>query len=103
MDTISAISPTGILENPNLKNELKIFPNPTQGSATFEFRINENARVKLDVYSMTGQRIIQIYNGDVQAGVTQTVLFDQTLPTGLYPCVLSWNGKIITLKFAVTQ
>ena len=103
MDTISATSPTGILENPNLKNELKIFPNPTQGSATFEFRINENARVKLDVYSMTGQRIIQIYNGDVQAGVTQTVLFDQILPTGLYPCVLSWNGKTITVKLAVTQ
>ena len=103
MDSISAISPTVIADNPNLNCELRVFPNPTQSLATFEFRIGENAHVKLDIYSMTGQRIMQIYNADVQAGVTQSVLFDQLLPTGLYPCVLSWNGKIITVKLAVTQ
>ena len=103
MDSISAISQSGIPGNSVLSSELRVFPNPAQGLATFEFRIGENAHAKLDIYSLSGQRIMQIYNANVQAGVIQSVLFDQILPAGLYLCVLSWNGKIITVKLAVTK
>ena len=102
-DSIVATSIPVIAESAVLTNELKLFPNPTQGPATFIFRISENARAKLDIYSLTGQHILQVYNGDVIAGMPQTVLFEQLLPTGIYLCVLSWNGKIITLKLAVAQ
>ena len=102
-DSIVATSIPVIAESAVPTNELKLFPNPTQGPATFIFRISENARAKLDIYSLTGQHILQVYNGDVIEGVPQTVLFEQLLPTGIYLCVLSWNGKIITLKLAVAQ
>ena len=38
-------------------NELIVYPNPTAGSATFEFHISENAKVLLDIFSMAGQHI----------------------------------------------
>ena len=85
----------------NLTNEFKVYPNPSSGPAIFEFRIGENAHVKLDIFSMNGSRVARVYEGDVEAGIPQTALFEQYLPSGLYPCVLQYNGKMITLKFAV--
>ena len=50
---------------------------------------------------MNGSRVARVYEGDVEAGIPQTALYEQYLPTGLYPCILQYNGKMITLKFAV--
>ena len=100
-DTLIVLNPPVKPALLDLTNEFKVFPNPTAGPAIFEFRISENAHVKLDIFSMNGSRLARIYDGDLEAGVPQTALFEQYLPTGLYPCILQYNGKILTLKFAV--
>ena len=100
-DTLIVLNPPVKPALLDLTNEFKVFPNPTAGPAIFEFRIGENAHVKLDIFSMNGSRLARIYDGDLEAGVPQTALFEQYLPTGLYPCILQYNGKILTLKFAV--
>ena len=85
------------------KSELKVYPNPTSGQATFEFGITENARVTLDVYSITGQHIARIFDASMDSGIRQKVLFDQALSTGTYPCIMRWNGQMITVKLVITQ
>ncbi len=86
-----------------LKNDLQVYPNPTQGQATFELQTDQKANVKLDIYSVNGQLIERIFEGDTEAGIIQTVLFSRTLSAGIYPCVMSWNGKSITVKLVVIK
>jgi hypothetical protein len=86
-----------------LENELNVYPNPTSGIAIFEFRIDENARVKLDIFSLNGKHIDRIFNADALAGIIQTVRFDHSLPTGIYPCVLRWKGRMISIKLVIKK
>ena len=102
-DTLVVINPPVNPIELNLTREFKVYPNPSSGPAIFEFRIGENAWVMLDIYSINGQHMAHVYEGDVEAGIPQTALFEQYLPTGVYACVLSWKGKITTLKFVVTH
>ena len=81
------------------KNDLKVFPNPTLGQITFEFQINENAKVTLDLSSISGQQIARIFDTDVKAGITQTVIFGQLHTPGVYLYALRWNNQKITGKF----
>ncbi len=85
------------------KNELTIYPNPTRGSATFEFLINEDAKVTLDIFSLTGQRIAGIFDTTVEAGSRHTIPFNQILTPGVYPCILRWKGQMISTKLMVTR
>ena len=97
----SVNTPVQTFDLPAQKDELNVYPNPSSGSATFEFRLSENARVKLDIYTLNGQLVSRIFDGDVEAGIVRTAHFEQYLPTGLYPCVLHYNRKKLTLKFLV--
>ena len=86
---------------PDLKSELTVYPNPTSGSATFVFQLDENARAMVDIFSVSGQHIVTIFNSELEAGKIHNLLFDQSLPSGIYPCTLRWNGKMITVKLVV--
>ena len=95
----SAQIPGGILSDSQLaNNELKVYPNPTTGPVTFEFRVNQSSNATLDLSTITGQGVARIFNGNVEAGISQTAKFDQTLSPGVYICTLRWNDQMITQK-----
>ena len=96
-------SPAQIIEILAPKNKLNVYPNPTSGSTTFEFQVNENAKVMLDIFSVSGQHIARIFDADVTSGASQSVKFDQSLPTGIYPCLLRWKMKMITVKLVIKK
>ncbi len=98
----SSTSPE-ILQVTPANNELKVFPNPTVSSTTFEFQIGNNSNVKLDIFSMAGQRIARIFDAEVEGGIIQTVYFQKSLPSGMYTCVMRWGGKMLTKKLIVRQ
>jgi len=98
-----SVDTTATFNLPKIQNELNVYPNPTFGSATFTFQINENARVRLDIYSVNGLLIARVFDGDAEAGIAQSVKFNQSLSTGIYPCILRWNGKMITVKLVIVQ
>jgi len=99
----ASVDTTATINLPKIQNELNVYPNPTFGSATFTFQINENARVRLDIYSVNGLLIARAFDGDAEAGIAQSVKFNQTLSTGIYPCILRWNEKMITVKLVIVQ
>jgi len=78
--------------------DLKVYPNPSSGPVTFEFRINDNAKTTLDIFGVSGKRIARIFDANVESSVIQTVHFDESLPSGIYVYVLKWNDQVITGK-----
>lgn len=105
-DTINqaaATIPVTLLDITPGNSQLLIYPNPTLGQANLEFRISNDAHVTLDIVSMSGHRITRIFDADLVAGISQTVLLQQALPTGVYFCVMRWNGKMITEKLVIMK
>jgi hypothetical protein len=82
-------------------NELKVYPNPAAGQATFEFQIDKNDHVTLEIYSVSGQQMARIFDAQTEAGIPQKVSFQQSLPTGIYSCVMRWSGKMISTKLII--
>ena len=101
--TLKSASIEGPEPGPIVKNELKVYPNPTSGAVNFEFQITENARVTLDIITMIGTPIDRVFDADVEAGETHIELFDKAIPTGVYFYQMKWNDQIITGKFIKTN
>ena len=83
-------------------------PNPTAAGAMFRFSIAAPGPVKLDLYSVTGQRVRTIAEGTFQAG-EHGVSWDGTgedgrrLPPGVYFANLRANASSHTQRILVTQ
>jgi len=83
--------------------ELKVYPNPNIGVANFDFQIDKNSDVKLEIFSITGQFIARVFEAEVEAGTVQNVLYQHSLPTGVYYCVMRWSEKMMTSKLIVLK
>lgn len=72
--------------------ETKLFPNPTADQSTFSIYIHEPAQFLIEVYSSSGQKIIEIWNGELSEGRHEfnVDLFDYQ--TGMY-FVKVWSEK----------
>jgi len=64
----------------------KVFPNPTSEFCTIEFAVADyTSAVTVDVYSMNGEKVAELFRGDVNGGEIKRVHFDATkLATGIY-------------------
>ena len=85
------------------QGEIGLYPNPVSGPAIFKFQISENARVIIELSSLTGQRIATIFNQDVEGGITQTIVYPQMLQSGIYPYQMRWNNHILQGKMVVIR
>jgi len=48
--------------------ETKLFPNPTNGVADFSIYVNQPAQFRIEIYSITGQKINELHNGELSEG-----------------------------------
>jgi hypothetical protein len=84
-----------------IESSLKAYPNPSTGPVNFEFVVDADARVIMDLYTVSGARVATIFNADVPAGVNQTVQFSDNLAEGTYIYILRWNDKKMTGKLII--
>jgi len=57
-----------------------VFPNPASGIANIQVMISSAGYVTLELYSMTGMMIDELFNDYISAGITEA-----SIDTGLYP------------------
>lgn len=60
------------------------YPNPFNPSTTIRFELPEATSVSLEVYSVTGQRVATLVDGDLPAGMHQAVFNANGLASGMY-------------------
>jgi len=79
------------------------YPNPFRGAATIEFTIASPARVRLEIFDVTGRRVAVLANGDRPAG-THTARWDaRRASSGLYFCRLEAAGSVSTRKLVLMR
>ncbi len=78
---------------------VKAYPNPLQELLTMEFRVAEpNTQVKGAIYTLNGEKVATVLNGERQVGDHQVVFPVDNLVAGLYLYKLQIGSEIKTGK-----
>jgi hypothetical protein len=75
-------------------------PNPANTSALFRYTLPQPASVKLDIYSMLGEKIMSLDDGLRSAGTYTLPWSVESIAQGVYSCRLQVDGqtKILLLR-----
>ncbi|MFH1756195.1 MAG: T9SS type A sorting domain-containing protein, partial [Candidatus Latescibacterota bacterium] len=74
-DDTPEVDATGLLQN---------YPNPFNPTTTITFNLEEPSYVRLDVFSVTGERVASLVNGTKGAGQHHVKFDASRLSTGIY-------------------
>jgi hypothetical protein len=77
--------------------DFSIYPNPAGSFVTFEFAESENSSANIDIYNMSGQRLLQF---NVEAGASVDV---STLQEGVYLAVIRTGKKSAYRKMVISK
>jgi hypothetical protein len=84
--------------------QLQAAPNPFHNQTTVTFTAQESGRAVLDLYDLQGQRLQQVFNGEVQAGESQKAEVNGSrLGQGLYLLRLVNGSKVQNLKIMIQK
>ncbi len=86
------------------QKQFNIFPNPSNGAFTIEYELRSQTAIEIAVYDMTGSLVKQIVKPmKQQSGIYQMPINLTDLPSGIYVCKLSKDGKMETKQVVVTK
>jgi subtilisin-like proprotein convertase family protein len=80
-----------------------VYPNPSKGNATIEYKINSDMEVELGIYNILGVEISGIINNKQTAGTYKYNINDTHLSSGVYFIVLKTNGNTNIHKIIITE
>lgn len=79
------------------------FPNPFSEETTIAYQVHEETRVRLSVWSLTGQRVATLLDERQSAGHKKVTFRSQDLSSGTYFVRLRAGGKTYTHKMALVK
>jgi hypothetical protein len=70
------------------------YPNPYNPTTTFEFTVAKNGLTTLKVFTLLGEEIATIFEGEAEAGRAYRATFNAAaLPSGMYFARLEFGGE----------
>jgi hypothetical protein len=95
--------PLGIGPKPGSRNTFveQIYPNPVNRKTTVSVFLESSSRVSIEISNVTGQQLLTIDEGMVQAGTHEFSLNCGQLNPGIYFCSLTINGNSYTKKMII--
>jgi uncharacterized protein (TIGR02145 family) len=80
------------------------YPNPFNPTTMIDFTLANDGRVLLKVYDVLGREVATLVNGELRAGVLQSVPFDASnLVSGMYYYRLESGGNALVKKLALLR
>lgn len=76
------VSSVALIENAAAK--LDVFPNPVRDQASLEYELNEAQNIRIAMYSLTGQLLDELYNGQTLGGKHTMQINTADLSPGMY-------------------
>ena len=102
------LMPAGPVSLPEYFELSQNFPNPFNASTRFIFKVPVASRIKVEIYTLLGQRIRTLVS-DFRAPGVYSFLFDgrdhrgQPLSSGLYLCQMTAENFQQTIKFTLVR
>ena len=82
---------------------VNLYPNPVSQEATIDVNLNEATIVSVNVYDITGKVVANVYEGQMDAGITTLKVNVSNLESGIYFTTISSSSAIRTLKMVVVK
>ncbi len=92
--TINSIGSTDLLSDIKLAN----YPNPFTTTTNIYYNIPHSSFVKVEIYDLSGRKIISLVSENQQSGSHEIVLDGSDLRQGTYICKLSVDGRQKVLR-----
>lgn len=98
---------TSVFENVSKQtsniNVGSIYPNPAKEYAVIDFSLLNNANVKINVYNMSGLKVCNVYQGQLNSGSHSLRIETNSLDNGVYICQVESQGFRTALKLIVSK
>lgn len=79
-------------------------PNPTSNVSQLGFVVSNNMRLRVDLYSMAGELVQELYDGNAMSDVEYLMTIDaQGLNAGMYQIRIASNEYMIVKKLMVSE
>lgn len=92
-----AASMVDLLEHNNATS-IKLYPNPAKDNVLLTLESAISADYSITLYSTLGARLMNIYQGEIEAGQKQFEFSTQHLPVGIYIVKVENAGEVETIK-----
>ena len=79
------------------------YPNPFNASTEIRYALPQDARVQLDVFNVSGQRVAELVDAEQPAGQYQLDWNAAELPSGIYFVRLQADGEMAVSKMALVR
>ncbi len=90
---------TAINENNNISlDDIAVYPNPFQSTATLEFNLSQSKNVSITVYDVVGRKVKSIPAKNLQLGKNRIVMDFSELKSGIYFCKIESHDNLQTIK-----
>lgn len=103
IDDINLSGPVSIKENdPELLQNLEIYPVPSKGEISISFNLPENKNVRFSVYDISGRLIQSTEDANYRAGQhLQKINSENKIPAGIYFLKIEIGGTQYTRKIII--
>ena len=106
--TVSGHTPVDITSGASsLKDPIRITglqPNPTNDISTLGFVVTNNMRLRIDLYTMGGGYVSELFDGNASEDVQYMLDIDATtLSSGMYQIRMSSNDYVLVKKLLVSE
>ncbi|MDQ3109671.1 MAG: M43 family zinc metalloprotease [Bacteroidota bacterium] len=100
IDDINIVGVNGIDAPDAGIQHFEVYPNPIQDNSLVSFSLDESQHIALQLFDMSGRLVMDMYNGELSAGVHQfPVQTAEKLSSGLYFVRLTTaEGRMVTQK-----
>ncbi|MEM8600963.1 MAG: T9SS type A sorting domain-containing protein [Bacteroidota bacterium] len=92
----SAAPPGGVIDAS--RTTVAAYPNPFSGAAQIHYHLHRAGEVRVEVYSVLGQRVSVLHDGWLDSGWHQRTLGGRHLPSGLYLVQVTTETDVTTYR-----
>jgi hypothetical protein len=82
--TALAANVTALKESNGSVSLMEVYPNPTNNAATLNLNLVKETKVKIEVENILGQKVMDVYNGNLNAGENSVKINTTELANGNY-------------------
>lgn len=82
---------------------INAYPNPFNDVTVIEYQLENNANVQLEIFDFLGNKVAELVNSNLNAGIYKTIFKAGDLSEGIYFSKLSVNGRTITRKLVLIK
>jgi hypothetical protein len=90
-------------EVPSLLSLEQCYPNPFNPTTTIRYNLPKDGKVLLEVYSVLGEKVATLVDGEQNAGSFEVVFRADALSSGVYLCTLRQGGHTATRKLVLLK